>query len=230
MALSARPYNSGMASLRYLAFVLLTSLFLFVSCSKSPEQKQAEQAAKTVQEGAKKVAEGAEKAAQSSAQVTQGLQQVTQGLQQLSQSKVKPLDFEVLKAALPDVAGWTRSNVKGEQVSMGAATTSRAEARYHRDGSEVELEVVDTAFSQLLLAPISMFLTNGYDERSDEGFKRATKVAGQPAFEEWNQRSARGEVTTVVAGRFILHARGHDVKSIDPVRAVVEAVDLKTLR
>ena len=213
---------------RYLAFILLTSLF--VSCSKSPEQKQAEQAAKTVQEGAKKVAEGAEKAAQSSAQVTQGLQQMTQGLQQLSQSKVKPLDFEVLKAALPDVAGWTRSNVKGEQVSMGAATTSRAEARYHRDGSEVELEVVDTAFSQLLLAPISMFLTNGYDERSDEGFKRATKVAGQPAFEEWNQRSARGEVTAVVAGRFILHARGHDVKSIDPVRAVVEAVNLKALR
>lgn len=202
---------------------------LIAACGKSPEQKQTEAAAKSVQEGAKKVAEGAEKAAQSQAQVTQGLQQVTQGLQQLGQSKVRPFDFEVLKAALPDVGGWTRTNVKGEQVSMGVAT-SRAEARYHKDGSEVELEIVDTAFSQLLLAPISMFLVSGYDERSDEGFKRALKVAGQPAFEEWNQRSARGEVTAVVAGRFILHARGHDVKSIDPVRAMIEAVDLKLLK
>ena len=193
-----------------------------------PEQKQAEQAAKSVQEGAKKVAEGAESSAKLGAGDA-GPAASDAGTAAAQPEQVKPLDFEVLKAVLPDVAGWTRSSVRGR-----AGVDGRGDVAPRRGitatAAEVELEIVDTAFSQLLLAPISMFLTSGYDERSDEGFKRATKVAGQPAFEEWNQRSARGEVTAVVAGRFILHARGHDVKSIDPVRAVVEAVDLKALR
>ncbi len=135
-----------------------------------------------------------------------GLQKMAQGFQQMAQGAAKPVDFEQLKSALPEVGGWTRANPRGEQVNMPVAI-SRAEARYTKDNSRVELEIVDTALSQLLLAPVSMFLGSGYSERSDDGFKRAAKIGGQPGFEEWNTDNKRGEVTAVVGEP--VHREGH---------------------
>jgi hypothetical protein len=83
--------------------------------------------------------------------------------------------------------------------------------------------------SQLLLAPMTMFLATGYSERSDDGFKRASRLKGNPGFEEWRTASKHGEVTTVVANRFIIKATGNDVDSIDVVRQSLEAVDLGKL-
>lgn len=204
----------------------------FVACGKSASQRQAEEAAKNIEQGAKAMQKGADQMAQSaqqsSNQMAEGLQQMAQGFQQMAQGTNKSVDYELLKAVLPDVAGWERSDTKGEQLTMPVAY-SRAETRYRKDDSRIELEVTDTAFSRLLLAPMSMFLASGYSERSDEGFKHAVKVANQPGFEEWNVESKRGEVTAVVNNRFIVHATGHDVAALDPVRKVVESVDLSKL-
>jgi hypothetical protein len=208
------------------------ALTLAAAACGSSEQKKQEEAAKQIQQGAEKMAQGAQAAGQaaanSSTQVAQGLAQMAQGLQQMAQGTGKPVDYELLKAALPDVAGWERSNTKGEQVSMGISV-SKAETRYRKDDSQVDLEITDTAMSQLALAPFTMFLTTGYSERSDDGFKRAAKVGGQPGYEEWNKDSKHGEVTVVVNNRFIVNAKGRDVADLEPVRKVVLAVDLAKL-
>ena len=141
---------------------------------------------------------------------------------------VKAADYEDLKVLLPDVAGWTKSDVAGEEVSM-PDTHSRATARYSRNDSHIELDITDTGLSQLLLGPLSVFLSSGYTERSDNGFKRAHTIAGQPGLEDWNGAAGRGEVTALVASRFVVKAIGHDVSSIDPVRSVVEAIDFPKL-
>jgi hypothetical protein len=88
---------------------------------------------------------------------------------------------------------------------------------------------VDTGLSQLLLAPLSVFLASGYAERSDDGFKRAVRIGQQPGMEDWSSTSLRGEVTALVANRFVVKAIGHDIDAIDPVRAIVEAVDFSSL-
>jgi X-X-X-Leu-X-X-Gly heptad repeat protein len=210
--------------------VLIASAFV-VACGSS-QQQQAEEAAKKMEQGAQQMQKAAEQMAKdaqgSSAQMAAGLQQMAQGFQQMAQGTAKPVDFEQLKSALPEVNGWTRTNPRGEQTNMPVAI-SRAEARYTKDNSRVELEIVDTALSQLLLAPVSMFLGSGYSERSDDGFKRSAKVGGQPGFEEWNSDDKRGEVTAVVANRFIVKGTGHQVENLDTVRSVVEAVDLGKL-
>src|SRR5262245_31332821 len=160
--------------------VLMASAFV-VACGSS-QQQQAEEAAKKMEQGAQQMQKAAEQIAKdaqgSSAQMAAGLQQMAQGFQQMAQGSAKPVDFEQLKGALPEVSGWARTNPRGEQTNMPVAI-SRAEARYTKDNSRVELEIVDTALSQLLLAPVSMFLGSGYSERSDDGFKRSAKVAGQ---------------------------------------------------
>jgi X-X-X-Leu-X-X-Gly heptad repeat protein len=206
--------------------VFIASAFV-MACGTS-QQQQAEEAAKKMEQGAQEVQKAAEQIAKdaqgSSAQLAAGLQQMAQGFQQMAQGTAKPVDFEQLKGAMPEVTGWTRTNPRGEQVNMPVAI-SRAEARYTKDNSRVELEIVDTALSQLLLAPVSMFLGSGYSERSDDGFKRSAKVGGQPGFEEWNNDDKRGEVTAVVANRFIVKGTGHQVENLETVRGVVESVD-----
>jgi X-X-X-Leu-X-X-Gly heptad repeat protein len=202
------------------------------ACGKSEQQKQADEAARNVEKGAQAMQKGAEQMAesaqQSSQQMAQGLQQMAQGFQQMAQGATKSVDYEQLKALLPEVPGWTRSDAKGEQISA-PITYARAEARYRQDDRNIELEITDTAMSQLLLAPMSMFLGSGYSERSDEGFKRAMKIGSVPGYEEWNTESKRGEVTALVNNRFVVHATGHDVESLDAVRKLVESVDLAKL-
>lgn len=210
--------------------IMIASLALAaaVGCGRS-EERQAEEAAQQIQEGAEQVQRAAEQMAQGGAdQMAQGLQQMTQGLQQMAQGQGEVVDFEVLKALLPEVNGWTQSGARGEQVSM-PMKFSRAEARYSRGEGNVELEITDSALNQMLLAPLSMYLAAGYAERSDEGFKRAAKIGGHPGIEDWNSASKRGEVTAVVNNRFVIQATGHDVDDLSAVRQIVDAVDLSRL-
>lgn len=210
---------------------ILVASVVAAACGNS-QQQQAEEAAKKMEQGAQQMQKAAEQMAKdaqgSSADMAAGLQKMAEGFQQMAQGTAKPVDFEQLKSALPEVGGWTRTNPRGEQVNMPVAI-SRAEARYTKDKSRVELEIVDTALSQLLLAPVSMFLGSGYSERSDDGFKRAATISGQPGFEEWNNDNKRGEVTAVVGKRFIVKGTGHQVDNLETVRGVVEAVDLGKL-
>lgn len=194
------------------------ALIAAAACGSSVPQTQTDAAAKNLQQGAKTVEQGAR-------QMAAG---VERSAEQMAQGSAKAVDYEQLKALLPDVDGWTRSDTKGEQLTM-PMVYSRAETRYRKGDSRIELEITDTALSQLLLAPMSMFLASGYSERSDDGFKRATRIGGQPGLEEWRAEPKRGEVTAVVSGRFIVKAAGYDVESLDPVRKVVESVNVSRL-
>ncbi len=187
--------------------------------------RQLEKGAQQVQQGAGKMAEGAR---QGSADLARGLQQMAQGLQQMAQSSTPAVPFETLIPFLPEIPGWTRGEPKGESVTT-PMTHSRAEARYTMGESRLTLVIADTALSGLLTAPLAMFLESGYEERDDHGFKRATKVGGHPGMEDWNTPSKRGEVTVLVAQRFLVKATAHDVASIDVVRKAVETVDIGKL-
>jgi hypothetical protein len=160
--------------------------------------------------------------------MAKGMQQVAQGLQQLQQGAAKPVDFEQLITVLNDVDGWTRSEPRGEQMNM-PVSYSTAEARYRKDDAQVYVKVQDSALSQLLIAPYSMFLKSGYSERSSDGFKRSMEFEGSPGFEEWNSRSGNGEVTVLVAQRFIVSARGTRVADLDAVKGVLRQIGLSKL-
>lgn len=138
------------------------------------------------------------------------------------------MPYEQLTPLLPAMDGWTRSHATGEQLTM-PAPYSRAEARYGRGASEVVLEIVDTAENALLLAPPSMFVAVGYSERLDAETWRSAPIASAPASERWNARTGRAEVTVIVRDRFIVHATGERVAGIEPVRRVVEAVNMTRL-
>ena len=199
-------------------------------CGKSEEQAQADELAKGAEQiakGAEQVAAGAQGAGDAA---QQGMQQMMQGLQQMAagaQGNTKAVDFELLKALVPEFSGWTRSDVKGQQVSMGI-TVSSAEARYRKDDASIKLEIIDTSLNQMILAPFMMFAKAGYEERSDTGYKKGMTLAGHPGFETW-ERDGDAEVNLLVNKRFIVHTDGSGLATVEPARALAQAVDLSRL-
>jgi len=138
------------------------------------------------------------------------------------------VEFQKLIALLPEVNGWTRSKPKGEQVSVGGAM-SLAKAEYQKGDASIDLEITDSSFNQLVLSPFTMFLAAGYSERSGDDYSKSSPISGNPGFEKWTNGGRRGEVTVVVGNRFIVQATGRNVDSVQPVRVLVQAVDLKKL-
>jgi len=172
------------------------------------------QAAQQVSEGAKQVAEGA--------------RQMARGVQQMAQAAAKPVEFETLKALLPEVDGWKRTDMTGEMISI-PVPYSNATARYTRGDSEVDLEITDTALSQVLLGPATIFMSSGFSEKSDDGYKKALTVNGAPGYEDWNQPAQTADLTVIIANRFVVKGRGRHVANADPVRTVVQAVGFQKL-
>jgi hypothetical protein len=174
-------------------------------------------------------AAGQAQATPNAQQAMQSLQQLAQGLQQMSKNTAKPVDFEELKALLPDIAGWTRSDVHGEQQTAMGMSQSNAKARYTKGESTIQIEITDSTMNQLLLAPMAMFITSGYEEKSDDGYKKAVQVGGYPGFEEWEKNAKHAQTTAVVANRFIVAADAHSVEGPEAARKAVESVNLAKL-
>jgi hypothetical protein len=195
---------------------------------KSADTQTVQQAAEAGKQAADATRQGAATAQQGAEQMAQGFQQMAQGLQQMAKNATKPVDYEELKALLPEIDGWKRTDLKGEQMTM-PFPFSHARARYEKDDSRLELEITDSTASQIMLAPLAMFMSAGYEEKSDDGYKKATKVAGSPAFEDWDRNSRHAEVTVVVSSRFIVKSTGSRVDSVDPVRQALEKIDLAKL-
>jgi X-X-X-Leu-X-X-Gly heptad repeat protein len=171
-------------------------------------------AAAQVTEGAKQVAEGAK--------------QMARGVQQMAQAAAKPVEFELLETLLPDVDGWKKVNPTGELISLPVAYTN-AKARYTKDGSTVELEITDSALSQVLLGPFTMFMGSGFMEGSADDYKKALTIAGSPGYEDWNKTAKTADVTVIVATRFVVRGKGRDMTSVEPVRTIVQAVNFQKL-
>jgi hypothetical protein len=162
-------------------------------------------------------------------QMAQGMQQIAQGLQQMQAAQGDVINHEQLKAFLPETLGaWTRRSSRSHQAAV-PFKMSNAEAQYQSGGLTMDVKIMDAALNQLFLAPMSMFLVAGYEEKTDDGYKKYSPVAGSPAYEEWEGRTRRGEVTVILNNRFVVQATGHNVDSIEPVRAVLQSLDLARL-
>jgi len=189
-------------------------------CGKSAEQKQAEEAAKAFAEATKS---GADQMAAGAAAMAKGFEAFAKTA---ATGEVVP--FETLGAAFPQVSGWKRDDIKGSTTNFPMKMSESK--TYYRDGDKrIRLEVMDAALAQMMIVPLSAFLSATYSERSSDGYKKGTFVKGHPAFEEVNTRNETAELTVVVGKRFIVSAHGNKGTSIDNVRALVEQMDFGKL-
>jgi hypothetical protein len=151
------------------------------------------------------------------------MQNLQQMLQQGGQ-RARAVEYTALQAVLPDIPGWEKGEADGEQGEMMGVSYARTETSYNKGDVNVRLEIIDTALIQAMVMPFSMMARSGFNEQSDEGYKRGTTINGHPGWEEWEHQTQSGDVNVLVANRFIVHASGHGLPNLDPIRAVVTAV------
>ena len=202
---------------------------LTAGCGQSEEAQRAEEAAQAAEE----TAQSAEKAAESAAA---GLEQMAKGLEAMAAGgtptvdgkPVEPVRFQDLIALLPEIDGWEQQKPSGERMTA-PIPTANAKARYTRDNASIEVEIVDSAFNQLLLAPLAMFLQSGYSTESTSGYEKSTRINGQPGWEKWDSDAKNGEVNALVNKRFLVSIEGYDIEDAKVLQDVAAKMDFGKL-
>jgi hypothetical protein len=210
------------------AIVGMALVLAAAGCGKSAEQKQAEQAVQqAAQQSAKAAEQGASQAAKGLEQMAKGLEAMASGVAGASKP-TDPVSFRDMQAVFPDLDGWEKEKPTGERMTAPFAF-SKAEVRYKKGESRLELKVVDSGFNQLLLAPYSMFLQAGYEKETSSGYEKSTLVNGQPGWEKWNTEGKDGELNALVNKRFVVTLEGRNVDDIKVLHQIAGKIDMAKL-
>lgn len=182
----------------------------------------------------------AERAAKSAEQTGQGFEQMAKGFEQMAKSAeeaakslqnqppVEPVSFRELQEVLPAMDGWEMDKPTGEKMTS-PVPFSKSEATYRKDDASVQVEVMDSGFNQMLIAPALMMLAAGYERETESGFERGTKVGEFPAFEKWNSEDKDGELNIVVNKRFIVKVDGNNIADPKVLHEFARAAKLAKL-
>jgi hypothetical protein len=203
---------------------------LVVACGKSEEQKAAEKAAEETKEAAEALKKAAENTGAAGAAA--GLQEFAKAMEgaaaAMSGNKdgkaVEPVSFQTLQGALPDVSGWQRGEPTGERMTAPIAF-SQTEADYTMGDATVNVKIVDSAFSQMMIAPWAMFLAAGYEKQTGDGYEKSVNIAGNPGFEKWSKGGKDGELNLVVAKRFLVTIDGNNINDTKVLHDFASKID-----
>jgi len=140
---------------------------------------------------------------------------------------VEPVSFRDLQNMMPDIgSGWQRGKPTGERMTS-PVTYAQAAVTYRKGSASIEEKIIDSGFSQLLLAPYSVFLTMGYEKETEDGYERGIKIKDNPGWEKWNGKSRDGEVNVLVHKRFLVQIEG---RAIDDPAVLHDVMDQTNLR
>lgn len=144
--------------------------------------------------------------------------------------KVDPVDFQQLKALLPEaVFGLARTSVSGEKTAMGPVSVSHAEGSYGDGGGRrIRLKLTDMGGAGLAMSGLAAWSMIEMDKETEDGRERTGKLDGRPFHERFNQRSQSGEFDLVVAQRFLIEAEGDQV-DLATLKASVAGMNLARL-
>ena len=137
---------------------------------------------------------------------------------------VEPVDQNLLKAMLPDsIADLKRTRLEAEKAGMGNIKVSKADAGYAGDqGRSVDVTITDAGGTPMF-GGLAAWAMIEQERDSDDSYEKTGKVNGRPTHEKFNKKSHDGEYSVVVAGRFIVEARGRQV-DMDTLKQVVAAI------
>jgi hypothetical protein len=212
---------------RYVALVSVAAVAVTAAaCGKSEQQKAAEAASQQLEQAAKSAEQG--ETAKSLEEMGKALGALAAGGDS-NQKAVEPVSFKVLQAAFPELEGWQREKPTGEKMNS-PVSFSQATVRYTKGDQSIEAKLVDSGFNQLLIAPLSMYLTAGYERETEDGYEKSTKVGDNPGWETWKSESKRGELNTVVGKRFILTLEGDNLPDTKPLHEFAKRVNLGGLK
>jgi len=195
-------------------YLLIFFTTLFFSCGEKKEAPIDELANKS-----KDLEEFADKMKEVSEGFTEG-------------KKVNPVDFRELKALLPEaIASLKRTDIEGEKVAAMGMNISTANADYSDDqnNQSIDLKITDMGNIAGLsgLAAYGWYMVD-IDKENETGYEKTTTFKGNKAYEKYNNQDKYGELSILVAKRFVVEANGNNV-SMNEIKAAAEMIDFGKL-
>lgn len=140
---------------------------------------------------------------------------------------VDPVHFDKLIALLPAApAGYKADDPKGETVEFGEHKHSFAERTYRKDDKTLTVKIHDAAQISAFYAGIAFAAM--MKRETTEGYEKGVTIDGNPAIEKYTKANKHGELTVMVAKRFLVEIRADDVAP-EFVRTVYDSIDRKAL-
>jgi hypothetical protein len=210
---------------------------------KTEEEKAAEKAKEAVEKAAQDTQKASQQAQKGAEQVSDSAKEMAKGLEALgrglgamaagaadaaNQKPVDPVSFRDLQTVFPDLSGWEKGKPTGERLTAPFAY-SQAEVAYTKGDARIRAKIVDSGFNQLLITPFQMFLVAGYEKETSNGYEKAVKIGDAPALEKWNSESKDGELTVIVARRFIVTFEGDNLPDAKALSDAASKADLAKL-
>ena len=213
--------------MRAISTVIVVAALLVSGCGKSEAEKQAEKSAEEL----KKAAEAVQKAQEEGGDTSKGMADMAKAMQGMAAAvgggggkPVDPVATDTLKGTLPQIPGWDAGEPRAERMTAPIAF-SQVESKYKNGNSEIDVKVVDTGYAQMLIAPWAMFLASGYSRETNEGYEKATTIAGHPGFERWEKDAKRGELNVFVGKRFLVTIEGDDLSDTKVLHEIASKMD-----
>lgn len=203
-----------------------------IACGQSEAERQAEEAAAEAQKAAEAASKAAEEAGPEVAKGMEGFAKAMEGMAGAlaggDGKTVEPVRFQALEGILPQVSGWEMAKPQSERMTSPIAY-SETEATYRKGDASIDVKVVDSGFSSMLIAPWSMMLATGYSRETSDGYEKAVIVNGQPGFEKWDSGSKDGELNLLVNKRFLVTVEGDDLEDTKVLHEFVSTMDMEKL-
>jgi len=192
---------------------IAAALLLVAGCAKSAEQQQAEAAIRQLAEVGKQMGEAAGAAVGAAAGVALGTVKASE-----------PVDFRALKDLLPEEAGGIkRTSSEGEKAGAMGFVVSNAEGRYESEaGARITIKITDMgAMAGVGALGAYAWAMAEVDKETESGYERTVSIKGNRGYEKYDRQNQSGEVSLMVAGRFIVEVDGYGV----PIEALKDALD-----
>lgn len=199
----------------FLVLMVISISFLFFSCG----EKKTESPLDELKDKAKEMENLGEK-----------MKEATEGFKE--GKKVNPVDFRELKSLLPEKLGsLKRTNIEGEKSAAMGINVSNANANYadEQNTQSIDLKITDLGSVSGLtgFAAYGWYLVD-IDKETETGYEKTFTYKGHKGFEKYDNDGKYGEVSILVAKRFIVEANGNSV-SMDQIKSAVDAIDIGKL-
>jgi hypothetical protein len=191
-----------------------------IGCGKAQQQQ-----ADTAQKSADQAQQGAEAVAKGFADLAKS---INGAAGDADTKPVDPVSFKDLEALLPELPGWERDKPSGERMTA-PVTYAEASVNYTKGDANISAKITDSAFNQVLVAPLAMMLAANYSHETDSGYEKGIKVGDMPGFEKFDKDDKSGDLTVVVNKRFIVEIEGHQIDDVAVLHTALDRMDLKTL-
>jgi hypothetical protein len=203
------------------------SVLSMVGCGQNTSEKRLEEASKKMEEAGKKMEEAAK---EGGASMGEAMKKMGEALGAATGKKVTPVDFRELKALLPEaLPGMKRTRAEGERAAAMGLNISKAEGEYQKEGSSVHISLMDmgTLSSMAAMATVGWAMAE-IDKETETGYEKTSTYQGYKSHEEYSRKSQDGEVTVLVADRFVVEVRGNNLP-MEGIMAALGNVDLSKL-